>query len=117
LFAPHIIVLREHPVRGESHIQRNATGEVATFAANVERGDNSSVVKCPPLNWEGQVSVQCHWVNCRSASWARAFTSTASARSTIQASVCRQFSSPKLTKKMLKKKLYKPTSSGSVPGA
>jgi len=32
LFAPHIyiIVLRAHPVRGESHIQRNATGEVAT---------------------------------------------------------------------------------------
>jgi len=37
LFAPHIyiyiyiIVLRAHPVRGESHIQRNATGEVATL--------------------------------------------------------------------------------------
>jgi len=25
----YIIVLRTHPVRGESHIQRNATGEVA----------------------------------------------------------------------------------------
>jgi len=36
LFAPriHIVVLRAHPVRGESHIQRNATGEVAT-AANI----------------------------------------------------------------------------------
>jgi len=35
LFQPHrlvccTIVLRAHPVRGESHIQRNATGEVAT---------------------------------------------------------------------------------------
>jgi len=32
LFAPHIcgVVLRAHPVRGESHIQRNANGEVAT---------------------------------------------------------------------------------------
>jgi len=33
LFAPriYIVVLRAHPVRGESHIQRNATGEVATL--------------------------------------------------------------------------------------
>jgi len=32
LFAPriYIFVLRAHPVRGESHNQRNATGEVAT---------------------------------------------------------------------------------------
>ena len=26
------VVLHAHPVRGESHIQRNATGEVATTA-------------------------------------------------------------------------------------
>jgi len=26
--------LSAHPVRGESHIQRNATGEVATIATN-----------------------------------------------------------------------------------
>jgi len=34
LFAPHtyIFVLRAHPVRGESHNQRNASGEVATVA-------------------------------------------------------------------------------------
>jgi len=34
LFAPHIyiFVLRAHPVRGESHNQRNATGEVATLS-------------------------------------------------------------------------------------
>ena len=32
LFTPriHIVVLRAHPLRGESHIQRNATEEVAT---------------------------------------------------------------------------------------
>jgi len=32
LFAPHIfiVVRRAHPVRGESHFQRNASGEVAT---------------------------------------------------------------------------------------
>jgi len=32
LFAPHIcgVVLHAHPVGGESHIQRNTTGEVAT---------------------------------------------------------------------------------------
>jgi len=28
----HIFVLRAHPVRGESHNQRNASGEVATVA-------------------------------------------------------------------------------------
>jgi len=38
-------------------------------------------------------------VNCRSAPWARAFTSTAPARSTIQASACRELPSPKLTTK------------------
>jgi len=37
-------------------------------------------------------------VNC-CVSWARAFTSTAPARSTIQVSACRQLPSPKLTKK------------------
>jgi len=56
---------------------------------------NSSVVKCPPLNWKVGCSTHCHWVNCRSAPWARAFTSSAPARSTIQASTCRQLSSPK----------------------
>jgi len=34
LFAPriYIFVLRAHPVRGESHNQRNATGGVATIS-------------------------------------------------------------------------------------
>jgi len=27
-------VLRAHPVRGKSHIQRNATGEVATYTCS-----------------------------------------------------------------------------------
>jgi len=33
---PHIYgcILREHPVRGESHIQRNANGEVAAVSAS-----------------------------------------------------------------------------------
>jgi len=37
-------------------------------------------------------------VNFRSACWARAFTSTALARSTIQASACRQLPLPKSKK-------------------
>ena len=56
-------------------------------------GGNSSVVKCLPLNWKVACSIHDHWVNCRSAPWARAFTSTAPARSTIQASACRQLPS------------------------
>jgi len=28
-------ILRTHPVRGESHNQRNATGEVATTPSNI----------------------------------------------------------------------------------
>jgi len=37
LFAPHryIFVLRAHPVRGESHIQRNTAGEVATVLSSM----------------------------------------------------------------------------------
>ena len=62
-------------------------------------GSNSSVVMCPPPNWKVGCSIHNHWVNCCSAPWAIAFTSTTPARSTIQASACRQLSSPKLTKK------------------
>ena len=65
---------------------------------NIQRGRHSSVVKCPPLNWKVGCSIHSHWVNC-CVSWARAFTSTAPARSTIQVSACRQLPSPKLTKK------------------
>jgi len=36
-----------------------------------------------------------NWVDCRSGPWARAFTSTALAKSNFQASACRQLSSPK----------------------
>jgi len=62
-------------------------------------GGNSSAAKCPPPNWKVGCSIHSHWVNCRSAPWARAFTSTAPARSTIQASACRYLPSTKLTKK------------------
>jgi len=59
-------------------------------------GKNSSVVKCLPPNWKVGCSIHSHWVNCRNAPWAKAFTSTAPARSTIQASACRQLPSPKI---------------------
>jgi len=39
MFAPHIlymgVVLRAHPVHGESHVQHNANREVATLAARL----------------------------------------------------------------------------------
>ena len=39
LFAPHMygVVLHAHPVRGESHNQRNTTGEVATICTEDKR--------------------------------------------------------------------------------
>jgi len=36
------VVLRAHRVRGESHIQRNASGEVATVATQGPRFKNCS---------------------------------------------------------------------------
>jgi len=69
----------------------------------VELGDwggNSSVEKCPPLNWKVGCLIHSHWVNCRSAPWARVFTSNHPARSTIQASACRQLLSSELIKKL-----------------
>jgi len=47
LFAPHtcIFVLRAHPVRGESHNQRNTTGEVATMS--VFQSENRTAHYCP----------------------------------------------------------------------
>jgi len=59
-------------------------------------GSNSSVVKCPPLNWNVGCSIG-HCVNCRSDHWARAFTSAALARSKIQVSACCKWP---ITKKM-----------------
>jgi len=46
LFVPHIyvVVLRAHPVRGESHNQRNANGEVATISNLVHSITHSSRV-------------------------------------------------------------------------
>jgi len=67
----------------------------------------SSVVNCTPLNWKVECSIHSHWVNRRSAPWARAFTSTALARSTIQASACRQLPSPKSTKKIIQKQFFR----------
>jgi len=44
LFAPHIcgVVLRAHTVRGESHIQRNANGEVATLSNDNNQPNTTS---------------------------------------------------------------------------
>jgi len=57
---------------------------------------DNSVLGGPLLNWTGGCSILGHWVSCRNAPyWARAFTSTAPARSRFQASVCRQLPSPK----------------------
>ena len=60
---------------------------------------NSSVVKCPPLNWKVACSMHSHCVTRRSAHWARALTSTTPARSKFRDSACRQLPSLKLTKK------------------
>ena len=63
------------------------------------------MVKCLPINWNIGCLIHDHWVNCCSAAWVRAFTSTAPARSTIQASACRQLPSLKFTKKIVYLKL------------
>jgi len=70
-----------------------------TYSSGLLYPDNSSVVKCPLPNWKVGCSIHSLWVNCRSAPWARALTSTAPARSTIQASACRQLPSPQKQKK------------------
>jgi len=41
------VVLRAHPVRGESHIQRNASGEVATTGVDRWMQGNSSLAVLP----------------------------------------------------------------------
>jgi len=75
------------------------------------------VVKCQRLaQWqrapylEDGCPIHSHWVNCRSAPWASVFTSTALARSTIQASVCRQ-----LTKTNNKKSVYRIQHQNNIP--
>ena len=45
-----------------------------------------------PWKVKGECSIHGHWVTCRSASWARAFTANALTNSIIQASDCRQLS-------------------------
>ena len=42
----YIVVLRPHPVRGESHIQRNAIGEVATTSPRLYNESHGSHVLC-----------------------------------------------------------------------
>jgi len=44
----YIIVLRAHPVRGESHIQRNATGEVATGYIVIHFAYGDAFCRSPP---------------------------------------------------------------------
>jgi len=39
------IVLHEHPFRGESHIQRNTTGEVATVQAKMRANFSDASVE------------------------------------------------------------------------
>jgi len=48
LFAPltYVFVLRTHPVRGESHNQRNTTGEVATTSPHFYNEPHQSHVLC-----------------------------------------------------------------------
>jgi len=80
-----------------SHLERLRKLQLFGFSW----GGNSSVVNTPLLDWNVGCSIHTHWVNCRSAPWARANTPTAPARSTIQASVCHRLPSPKLTKKFV----------------
>ena len=40
------VILHAHPVRGESHDQRNATGEVATTSPAFYNGPHQSHVLC-----------------------------------------------------------------------
>jgi len=52
LFAPHIygVLLRAHPVRGESHNPRNANGVVATASACSYPEQNSVVYQFSMIN-------------------------------------------------------------------
>jgi len=50
----------------------------------------SSVVEFPPLNRKVEWSIHGHWMTCRCAPWAGAFTSTAPAKSIMQVSAFRQ---------------------------
>ena len=55
LFAPHVymgVVLRAHPVRGESHIQCNASGEVATTSPPFHNKPHRSyILFCKACSW------------------------------------------------------------------
>jgi len=69
LFAPriYIFVLRAHPVRGESHNQRNAAGEVATVP-HIKTLYNSCHGQCSKLHCSGFISTAALikvWLECR----------------------------------------------------
>ena len=53
LFAPHayVFVLRAHPVRGESHNQRNTTGEVAAITSACCRSKHEVFSRCAKSVW------------------------------------------------------------------
>ena len=55
LFAPHVymgVILRAHPVRGESHIQCNASGEVATTSPPFHNKPHRSyILFCKACSW------------------------------------------------------------------
>jgi len=52
-------------------------------------------------------SIREHWVTRRSAPWSWAFTSTASTKSIIQASACRQFSlNKRIALRAIKKSIW-----------
>jgi len=72
---------------------------VAPEGGGPKRRDLRQVPRSPPLKHTTGYSIHSHRANCRSPPWARAFTSTAPARSTIQALACCQLPSPKINKK------------------
>ena len=41
------VILHAHPVRGESHNQRNTTGEVATIVANIAIAAGPAILGAP----------------------------------------------------------------------
>jgi len=53
----YIVVVRAHPVRGESHTQRNASGEVATAALICFVGGILIIAKQNLLNSASQAAI------------------------------------------------------------
>jgi len=53
------VILHAHPVRGESHIQRNTTGEVATAALFEFTPCEKKKGKNVPLGWKNNLMFYC----------------------------------------------------------